>query len=227
MKTSIAEARRRAGMTQARLAEALGVGQPAVSAWERGTLPLRSMAAAIEAATGAPPGSIAHRPDAGALSGEGLRRDGTPRKRGTWAESGALIRRCRMALGISQLVAAQAVGVERATWSQWERGITRPSEVYADALDRMLGLGHGIDMAPIAVRKPLDAPPTSWGQRLQARREAAGLLMIDAASAIGVSDSAWRAWEEDLYRPGPHNERAIEALFGAQKKLDTTPPVMR
>lgn len=135
---------------------------------------------------------------------------------GEWQEHpGAVLRRVRAALGLTQAALGDALAVGQQAVCRWERGQTLPLPVCVQALRRLLadrGLDPGmlpsLEYVPTSAprctddvhyrqRDPGDYPPPDAHLRVRALRLTLGFKTHAAfAAAIGCSlRDAWR-WEE-------------------------------
>lgn len=98
---------------------------------------------------------------------------------------GDALRAARIAAGLSQVEAARQMGISHGAWSAYERGLV-----------------HRIpDMAWDVVELPRrcgDASAVAPNRALAAARLDAGKSVTDCAAELGVSLSAWGAWESGV-----------------------------
>jgi transcriptional regulator with XRE-family HTH domain len=77
--------------------------------------------------------------------------------------TGALIKRARLALELSEQAFADQVGVTRGAVQQWERGKTAPKRAHQQAVAQALGVTVGELMEGKSLLYPEDGQPMSFG----------------------------------------------------------------
>ena len=113
---------------------------------------------------------------------------------------GEHLRKRRLELRLTQAQAAEHIGVNRWTVLNWEKGHTEPPVESMPSILRWLGY----DPFP---------EPESLPERLLAKRRAMGWSIKKAASALGVDEGTWRAWETGASIPKGQHLRLVETLF--------------
>ncbi len=121
---------------------------------------------------------------------------------------GEHLKRCRLQRKLSQIKAAQILGVNPDTILNWENGHTEPPVETVPALIQFLGY----DPFPV---------PKTLPERLLAKRRAMGWSIRKAARKLGVEPGAWRDWEQGKVILFRDHRAAVAQLLGlAVGKLD-------
>lgn len=108
------------------------------------------------------------------------------------------LRARRLALGLRQRGAAEAMGVRPGTYANWEQGRDEPRTQSFPAIIRFLGY----DPSPEA---------QSLAERIRVARQREGISQRELAERLGVAASTVKAWEADtVRRPTPRVTRIFE-----------------
>lgn len=165
------------GLTQAQLAEIVGVKTATISAWETGRITIR--------------------PERLSALGTALGHQFPYADEGAGNSFGEQIKVLRVQRGLSQAEFARQVGVSNAAVSRWERGaVPRRRSVLQQlaAHEVPRPVGH----------KPIWLS-TAFGENLTKLRLKAGLSQKALGQAIGVDDTSISAWETGRHIPGEEN----------------------
>jgi len=136
------------------------------------------------------------------------------------------LREERVALGLTQVAAAERLGVPQATYAGWETGRAMPAPHSHPSIAAFLGLSaEAVDAlcaAPFVVDRA-DWPP--FGQLVGGVRERLRLTRADLADRVGVSARTVMSWELGYRRPQPHQLTALAAALSVSvpELLDTLP----
>jgi transcriptional regulator with XRE-family HTH domain len=137
-----------------------------------------------------------------------------------------VIRRARLAAGLSQSEVATGVGIAQTSVSQWERGLTTPTVPVFAALVGVLGpwplleallstdqLAKAIQAVELHVTARSSSSHMSLGQCVRAARQAAGLTQAQVGARVGVLQHTVSQWESSRILPMlPMLHRLVAAL---------------
>lgn len=197
--------RRARGLSAASLAAALGVPAHHVYNWEHGRcrIPMHY-----------------RKPLASALSVSEIRLPDLL----TWAPSPPRLREpchpiaaMRIRSGLSQVSAADRLGVSRWTLRRWERG-ERPTLAGIRGMAGLynLPISHVAKVAGVVFPSELDPSTWSPGQLpglLRVLRDWSGLTQRALAARVGAALATVRGWESGRIQPGDHLRRRLEQVF--------------
>ena len=179
------------GLTQAAVAERLGVAQATYAAWE----------------TGRARPTARHVDDVAELLG--LARETVLALCSTpfvvdyhdWPPLGRLIGARRQALGLTRGGLADAVGVAPGTIASWELGYRTPAAAQVAALAQALETSFDHLTAALPRRRAASAR----GELILTRLRELGLRSSDLAAAVGTTESTISRWVHGHSRPAPTN----------------------
>lgn len=104
----------------------------------------------------------------------------------------------RLELGITQRAAAEGMGINAGTYSNWERGRDEPRSRSFPAIIGFLGY----DPSPEAV---------SLAERIREKRQSEGISQRELAERLSIAASTVKSWEADtVRRPTPRVTRIFE-----------------
>ncbi|WP_436692134.1 helix-turn-helix domain-containing protein [Geodermatophilus sp. CPCC 205506] len=198
---SLARFRRSAGLTQAALAQRVGVAPTTLAMWESSGVRVQlAVVAQLCAVLGVELGELTANSPVAAPD---------PRP----------LRRYRKAVGMSRAEAAAQLGISVGALARYEAGERRtPIPVVrrmAPAYGRRVG-----ELLPHSGSTLLPLPPGRlWfpeelPDAVRALRIAAGLTKVGLGRAVGRSGQAVAAWEAGRARPSPATCRRLEVVFG-------------
>jgi transcriptional regulator with XRE-family HTH domain len=193
--------RRRRGVTIDQAAGLLGVDASTLWWWENGRKPHRvADRQRIEEFVG-------HSP-----KGPTVPDPGTPKVEvHMQAPLGQCLRDRRKELGLSQVQAAESIGVNAWTWLSWENDRRTPNDRYYPALIKFLGY------------EPWPSPSTT-GERLRAERLRRGLSRQQLAAVMQVDEGSVSAWEDGAEPRHDLSKAKVEAfLTGAARPRRQSP----
>ncbi|HZC99235.1 MAG TPA: helix-turn-helix domain-containing protein [Actinomycetes bacterium] len=138
-----------------------------------------------------------------------------------------VIRRARLAAGLSQSEVATGIGIAQTSVSQWERGLTTPTVPMFAALVGVLGpwplleallstdqLARAIQAAELHVTAPSSSSQMPLGQCIRAARQAAGLTQAQVGARVGVGQHTVSQWETSRILPMLPMLRRLVAELG-------------
>jgi transcriptional regulator with XRE-family HTH domain len=109
--------------------------------------------------------------------------------------------------GLWQKHVAQEIGCSKASLLNWEKGRAEPELRFLPAILRYLGY----DPRP---------EPATFGGRIRAAREAAGLSERELARRLGLDPGTLAAWERDeVRRPYPRIRRVFEGWLASSNRV--------
>lgn len=187
------------GLTQAAVAERLGIAQATYAGWETGrTTPGAQHAARIAELLGVTEEAVVE------LLGTSLRVDTTG-----WPELGQLMGRRREVLQLSRAALAHELGTTSRTIMAWELGYRRPPTHQLPALARALT----VSVDDLVRALPRRSAPSRLGELILARQRALGLQSTDVARLVGTTEPTVSRWINGHCRPTRENLRKLAAVL--------------
>ena len=187
------------GLTQAAVAQHLGVPLGTYAGWETG----RSTPGDEVFSTLAPYLGLA-KPEVADLCGVPFVVDST-----SWPLFGQLIGAGRQELHFTRALLAEAVGVSESTIVAWELGYRVPGPAHLTALAETLS----IDVEAMVAALPQRWTATGLGELILRRQHELGLRSIDLARLMGTTEATVSRWVRGRSRPVQANlERLAQAL---------------
>lgn len=187
------------GLTQAAVAERLGVAQATYAAWETGrATPGAQHAARLAALLGETEGAVA------SIIAAPLVVDTSG-----WPQLGRLMGARRQALQLSRAALAQEIGTTSRTIMTWELGYRRPPASHLPALARALA----VTVEELVEAMPRRSAPSRLGDLILARQRALGLHSTDVARLVGTTEPTVSRWINGHSRPGGHNLERLASVL--------------
>lgn len=188
-------ARSAAGLTQAEVAERVGVAQETYAGWERNRSrpaagQVRPLARALQV----------DRQDL-AVAVDAARPVEQPRDR--WVGVGAVIGRRRVALGWSREELGAAVGMSARAVAEWETGVRQPSPMLLAALARVLEvpLSQLTRHHRFSRGRPQPVVSNGFARFVDRRRVELGLSLEEVAVSAGLSRTTVSRWLHGRHAP--------------------------
>ena len=109
------------------------------------------------------------------------------------------LKKRRYALALDQLGAASILNVVPATYGTWERGQRKPTDCMFPLIQAFLGYSP-------------DPAPTTFPERMIAKRKELGLARKPAARFMGIDEGTLTKWETGESRPTQSRELVQQFL---------------
>ena len=196
-------ARTAAGMSQADLAQRLGVKKTAISAMERGVVGVTRHIEKFNSIFGDIGLTPTKTKPGPARSAKPKRPARSSKPRSANPESdGQKIRRARIAAGMSQADLAQRLGVTNTAISTIERGVVGVTR-HVEEFNSIFG---DIGLTPTKTK------PAPSGKQIRAARTALGMSQYQVAERLGVTSQAVSKWETTGTISAQYAERLVRLL---------------
>ena len=205
---ALRELREQRGLGRRQLAERSGVDRQLIAQYEiKGIQPSYEKLSALARVLRVPRGELR-----GLLTQHGLRKRASP--------FGQLVRKARLARGISRQELAQRVGLLPVTLHCYETTHHCPSTQRAPQLVRRLAAALDLDPELLERRlaQPRQRPPTAFGRRLRELRIDCGLTQAQLETRSGATRGGIGRYERGDSYPTPGKIPALEAALGVPEQ---------
>lgn len=183
------------GVTQAAIAEQIGVPQATYAGWETGRVapspPFHSAIAALLGLREADVGTLCATPFVVEFS--------------EWPAFGQFVGARRQELRLPRAALAATVGVSQSTVVSWELGYRVPASRHLATLAGALG----VDVGSLASALPRRRAASALGELILARQRELGLRSADVAELTGTTESTVSRWVHGVSQPGARNLRRL------------------
>lgn len=187
------------GVTQAAIAEHIGVPQATFAGWETGRVapsaPFHPAIASLLGLREADVATLCATPFVVEFA--------------EWPAFGQFVGARRQELRLSRAALAAAVNVSASTVVSWELGYRIPASRHLATLAEVLA----VDAASLASALPRRPAASALGELILSRQRELGLRSADLAELTGTTESTVSRWVHGVSRPGARNlKRLADAL---------------